>query len=130
VLAGDVGFASGQSNMEMEVKGAANAPAEIAAANYPRIRLFRALNKVSPYPLEDIAAFQWGDSTWTQVSPDTIASSLPPPTSWAADSPERGRPAVRTDRVQLGRTPAEAWTSLHGLGADVSLMPVFAEWAR
>src|SRR5271157_323570 len=72
VLAGDVWVASGQSNMEMEVKGVANAPAEIAAANYPRIRLFKALNKVSIYPLEDIAAFKWGDSTWAPVSPDTI----------------------------------------------------------
>jgi sialate O-acetylesterase len=73
VLAGDVWVASGQSNMEMEVKGVTNAQAEIAAANYPRMRLFKALTKVSQYPLEDIAAYQWGDSTWAPVSPDTVA---------------------------------------------------------
>ena len=29
-----------------------------------------------------------------------------------------------------GGTPAEAWTSMHGLGSDASLMPVFSEWAK
>ena len=43
ILMGDVWVCSGQSNMEMPVKGwsqVVNADQEIAAANYPRIRLF------------------------------------------------------------------------------------------
>ena len=29
-----------------------------------------------------------------------------------------------------GGTPVAAWTSMGALGADASLMPVFAEWAE
>lgn len=39
VLAGDVWLASGQSNMEMPVRNAANAAQEMESANYPGIRL-------------------------------------------------------------------------------------------
>jgi sialate O-acetylesterase len=55
--------------MEMRVQSTANAQAEIAAANYPRMRLFQALHKVSDYPLEDIAAH-----TWASCSPETAAN--------------------------------------------------------
>src|SRR5580704_13983334 len=68
VLVGDVWVASGQSNMEMRVESTANAPAEIAGANLPRIRLFQALHKVSDYPLDDIAA-----RTWAPCSPEAAA---------------------------------------------------------
>jgi len=44
LLAGDVWVCSGQSNMEMTLKGI-NAQAEIAEAKYPQIRLFTALAK-------------------------------------------------------------------------------------
>lgn len=40
VLAGDVWLCSGQSNMQMPVKGALNAKEELAAASHPRIRSF------------------------------------------------------------------------------------------
>ncbi len=39
ILSGEVWLCSGQSNMGMTVNGVTNAPAEIAAANYPQIRL-------------------------------------------------------------------------------------------
>jgi sialate O-acetylesterase len=38
VLVGDVWVASGQSNMEFKLRHGDNAPAEIAAAKYPKIR--------------------------------------------------------------------------------------------
>ena len=40
ILVGEVWVCSGQSNMEMGVKESADAAEEIAAANYPEIRLF------------------------------------------------------------------------------------------
>ena len=50
VLVGDVWIAAGQSNMEWPVSWAAKPEAEMAAAQYPRIRLVRAMHKVSGYP--------------------------------------------------------------------------------
>ncbi len=130
VLAGDVWVASGQSNMEMAVDGVVNAKDEIAAANYPRIRLFKALNKVSMYPLEDIAAQQWSDSTWTAVSPDTIPKFSAVAYFFGRHIQQKEDVPVGLIESNWGGTPAEAWTSLIGLGADASLMPVFASWGQ
>ena len=125
VLVGDVWVASGQSNMEMRVQSTANAQAEIADANYPRMRLFQALHKVSDYPLEDIAAH-----TWASCSPETAAN-------FSAIAYYFGRHIQQKLDVPLGLiesdwggTPAEAWTSLRALSADAALMPVFNEWSR
>src|SRR4051794_15963334 len=57
VMIGDVWFASGQSNMEMPLKGfpgnasIRNSEAEIQGANQPNIRLLRIQKKASHYPL-------------------------------------------------------------------------------
>ena len=73
ILVGDVWFASGQSNMEIQLKGWANAPInrsaeEIAAANQPNIRLLLMKQKTSEYPLRD------NDSAWTACTPATAAN--------------------------------------------------------
>src|SRR5262249_40307888 len=54
VLVGDVWVASGQSNMEWPLDHAQNAQAEVAAANYPRIRLLQVKKKTAYYPLEEV----------------------------------------------------------------------------
>jgi sialate O-acetylesterase len=59
ILIGDLWFASGQSNMEIPLKGFPNsavikdADKEIASANYPQIRLLRIRKATSEYPLDD-----------------------------------------------------------------------------
>ena len=58
VLVGDVWVASGQSNMEFPMaegmnRGVNNEKAEIAAANYPEIRLMTIATNSSDYPLPD-----------------------------------------------------------------------------
>lgn len=65
VLVGEVWFCAGQSNMQMSfVKQRPNGPvcgqaeAEIAAANYPQIRLYNTPRTVSFHPVEKINA-QW-----------------------------------------------------------------------
>ena len=47
VLVGEVWLASGQSNMAMAVKACNNAAEEIAAADYPKIRLFSVPRKLA-----------------------------------------------------------------------------------
>ena len=125
VLVGDVWVASGQSNMEMPVEGVKNAKAEIAAANYPKIRLFRALNRVAPYPLEDIAAH-----TWVAATPESVKDFSAAAYFFGRELHKKYGVPVGLIESNWGGTPAEAWTSMTSLGADASLMPVFAEWGK
>jgi len=125
VLVGDVWVASGQSNMEMAMHGVANAKDEIAAANYPQIRLFRALNRVSDHPLEDIAAH-----TWAATTPETVDEFSAAAYFFGRELHRKYGVPVGLIESNWGGTPAEAWTSMTSLGADASLMPVFAEWGK
>ena len=72
VLIGDVWFASGQSNMEMPLKGFAfaavkDSAAEVAQAAQPRMRLLHIPQKVADFPLRNSGA------SWTVCSPETAA---------------------------------------------------------
>src|SRR5512138_1421711 len=66
VLVGDVWVGSGQSNMQWAVRQSDNAETEIAAANYPQIRLFYVPRKTSPAPVDDV------DARWVLCSPATV----------------------------------------------------------
>src|SRR3954447_3473022 len=71
VMVGDVWFASGQSNMEMPLKGfpgnasIKNSEAEIQSATQPRMRLLHIQKNTSSYPLSDY------QDTWTKCTPQT-----------------------------------------------------------
>jgi sialate O-acetylesterase len=69
VLVGDVWLASGQSNMEMRLKQAADAAAEIKAADYPSIRFFMVKTEVAPTPKEDC------EGEWRICAPDKAGRS-------------------------------------------------------
>ena len=68
VLVGDVWLCGGQSNMEFGLPHAADGAREVAAANHPRIRLF----KVAPHPAYAPAAVPHG--TWTICTPETVSA--------------------------------------------------------
>ena len=71
VLFGEVWLASGQSNMEMPLKGwppndpIANSSEEISNANYPNIRMFTVARNLSGAPLDTIRG------QWVASSPET-----------------------------------------------------------
>ena len=69
VLIGDVWVASGQSNMEFQVAGAANGAEAIAAANDSSIREFKVPNSWSDAPQEDLAG-----GSWRLADPDHVGS--------------------------------------------------------
>lgn len=66
ILVGEVWMGSGQSNMQWSVAQSANADAEIAAANYPKIRLFLVPLVPSGKPAKDVNA------AWTVCTPETV----------------------------------------------------------
>jgi sialate O-acetylesterase len=59
VLIGDVWMGTGQSNMVWQLKLMENADAEIAAANYPKIRLFSVKNTGAAYTSQEDLVGQW-----------------------------------------------------------------------
>jgi sialate O-acetylesterase len=130
ILIGDVWVASGQSNMEMPLRGfpgsavVKNAEQEIAGADQPQIRLLRIDHKVSDVPVDDIT------NSWTLCTPQTAAD-------FSAVAYFFGREINHQEHVPIGLidstwggTPIESWISLDALGSDASLMPAFAARAR
>lgn len=66
VLVGEVWVCSGQSNMQWPVQRANDAEKEIAAADYPKIRLFTVQRDTSGQPINDCVG------AWTECSPETV----------------------------------------------------------
>jgi sialate O-acetylesterase len=115
VMVGEVWVCSGQSNMVMSVQESDNAAAEIAAANWPRIRLFTLPFTPSGTKLWDVTG------QWSVCSPSTV-----PAFSAAAYYFGRGlHQALPPGDVPIGlivtavgATRAEDWTSQETLAAD------------
>ncbi|HYM77968.1 MAG TPA: sialate O-acetylesterase [Candidatus Dormibacteraeota bacterium] len=121
VLVGDVWVASGQSNMEFPMKALNNADAEIAAAKFPKIRIFKVKHRPSDFPRSDVEA-----KTWALCTPEDVADSSAIAYYFARDLYQKMNIPFGLIETFWGGTPAESWTSLHTLSADASLMPAFA----
>jgi len=131
VLVGDVWIASGQSNMEFPMakgmnRGVNNEEQEIAAANYPRIRLLDIQPRSADSPQEDEVIRH----AWSVCTPASVASFSAVGYFFARDLQKHENVPLGIIDDTWGGTPAEAWTSLDALGADASLMPVFARRAK
>jgi sialate O-acetylesterase len=124
VLIGDVWVCSGQSNMEFGIGNAINSAQEIAAANYPNIRIYTVNKVTSAAPL-----LYAGDTAWQPVTPDSIAKQG----TWngftavgyffARDLQKDLNVPIGLIQSSWGGTPAEAWTSSDALGKN---LPEFA----
>jgi sialate O-acetylesterase len=71
VIAGDVWFAGGQSNMEMELPNCLNGKAELAAAKNPDIRFYQPLKRAVVD--EDFLRVE-RNCRWKECRPDTAAA--------------------------------------------------------
>ncbi len=125
VLVGDVWVASGQSNMEFTTKQAIHAGEELARADRPQIRLFSVNREVSAYPLADLKA-----GSWTACSPESAKDFSAVAYFFGLQLQEHEHVPIGLIGTYWGGTPAEAWTSMDGLGSDAALMPVFASWGK
>lgn len=120
VAVGDVWVCSGQSNMEMTVAkgpwcgygGALNADQEVAAANYPKIRMFIVPKKPSETPVEDLPG------KWEVCTPENLPH-------WSATAYFFGRQLhqdlgtpIGLLHTSWGGTSAQAWTPSEALQAD------------
>lgn len=109
VASGEVWVCSGQSNMEWPLHSAANGSQEVAAADYPNIRLFTVQKKIADTPQDDCTG------QWSPCSPETAPG-------FSAVGYFFGRHLHRELNVPIGLintswggTVAEAWTSANAL---------------
>ena len=91
---------------------------------HPLMRLFHVQRNVSNYPVDDVTA-----KPWVECSPDTVAEFSAVAYFFGRDLYEKLNIPIGLISSSWGGTPAEAWTSLHSLTADASLMPAFAAWS-
>ncbi len=129
VLVGDVWICSGQSNMEMGIGNVNNAKDEIAAADYPQIRLFTVPKKVAYTPQtnqerrdKDLMG------QWSVCTPQTVGTG-----GWNGFSAVGyffGRQLFLDEKVPIGLihtswggTIAEAWTSADALDTMPDFKP-------
>ncbi len=137
VLVGEVWLGSGQSNMEMQITGKMHgsvdhADEEIAAANYPAIRMFThrepyAIYEV-PVPPREPASDRAGE--WRVCSPQTVADFSAMGYFFARDLHKQLGVPVGIINASVGGTPIEAWTSLEAQQAEPAVKPVLDDWQK
>ena len=123
VLVGDVWVASGQSNMEWPIAWAADAKAETAAARHPRIRLVRAMHKVSEYPVDNLVGQMWRECT-----PESVENFSAVAYHFGRLLHQKLDVPIGLIQTAWGGTPIDGWTSLGAISQDSALMPVFTEF--
>ena len=124
ILVGEVWVGSGQSNMEWPVERAVSAGQEIAAADYPEIRIFTVARKVAEQPVEDV------EGSWQLCSPATIGSFSAVEYFFARHLHKALRVPFGAIESSWGGTPAEAWTPRPRLDTDPALRPLLGEWSN
>ena len=133
VLVGDVWLAAGQSNMQFKVKDpnpggyqpVQRADQEIAAANYPAVRMFTVAQVTAAHP----AAKATG-SGWQVCSPATVAEFSAVAYFFGREIHQRYRVPIGLVVSSWGGTPAEAWMSAASLRAFPEFEPRIAEFSR
>ncbi len=118
VMVGEVWVCSGQSNMEMTVGNSQNAVAEIAASADPAIRMFTVQKQVALQPQVKVAG------AWRQADPANTGRFSAVGYFFARELRKKTGKTVGMIHTSWGGTPAEAWTSLAGLGSRPELAPL------
>ena len=124
VMVGEVWVCSGQSNMQWTVGNSNNAQAEIAAANYPNIRLFTVKRRPSSTPESDT------EGSWVTCTPETVPGFTAVGYFFGRDLHKELGVPIGLINTSWGGTRCEAWTSTPGLSRDPELQPIFDSWAK
>jgi len=117
VLVGEVWICSGQSNMDMVVRGAKDAQADVDAADLPQIRMFAVGKAPKPEPQERCAG------SWVVCTPQTVGGFSAVGFFFARTVHGELEVPVGMIHTSWSGTPAEPWTSMEFL----KKMPVYTE---
>jgi len=124
VLIGEVWVCSGQSNMEFALNGAHNSTTEIPKANDPQIRIFFVNKKDAHLPVADVVG------KWALCTPQSAAPFSAIGYFFAKELRAKYNQPVGLIGTYWGGTPAEAWTSVDGLGKDPALAHYVTQWKQ
>jgi sialate O-acetylesterase len=126
ILLGEVWLCSGQSNMEMGIGACLDPEEEIAAADYPQIRLLNIPKKFTTFPQDSVEA------KWIVCSPETIGKG-----GWGGFSAAAyyfGRQLhtsldlpVGLIQSAWGGTRIEPWTPPEGFAAVPAVAEVYEQ---
>jgi sialate O-acetylesterase len=127
VLVGEVWLGSGQSNMVFNVSqknhrpyGLLDEDKEIAAANYPQVRMFTVADTKSLTPQIDAKGI------WKVCSPETVPDFSAVGYLFARDLNQALKVPVGIVLSAYGASTAEAWIPREALAADPLLEPILA----
>ncbi|MEO7211800.1 sialate O-acetylesterase [Mucilaginibacter sp.] len=115
VLIGEVWLASGQSNMDIPLKGwppgdtIFNSKQEINNAKYPDIRFFKVPFGIAVSPSDSIGG------KWLGTSPQTAGDFSATAYFYARKLQHKLKVPIGIIQSSIGGTPAEAWTSKESL---------------
>jgi len=103
VMVGEVWFCGGQSNMDFKVKDALDAEKDIAAADFPNLRLCFGRAGLAKEPLREPRG------KWAVCTPDTVKDFSAVACFFGRDIHQNLNVPVGLIWVSSGWTPSEAW---------------------
>ncbi|MFN0196806.1 MAG: sialate O-acetylesterase [Planctomycetaceae bacterium] len=124
VLVGEVWVCSGQSNMEWSVKITQDGEQEIAAAEYPQIRLFHIPKVPSGTPQNNVNA------AWAECHPQTIPAFSAVAYNFGRHLHQELNVPIGLINTSWGGTRIEPWTTVDGFKSVPALSSIVDEIAQ
>ncbi len=124
VLVGEVWLCSGQSNMAMTVKGVADAEKEMAAADFPLIRMFFVQSFTATTPQEQCKG------VWQGCSPRTVSNFSAAAYFFGRELHQTLKVPVGLINSSVGGTAIESWTSMEAMQKEAQLQPLLKRWQK
>jgi len=122
ILVGEVWICSGQSNMQWTVSQSANAEQEIAAANFPQIRMFSVERMTALEPAADVKG------SWKQANPANTGSFSAVAYFFGRHLHQVLKVPVGLINTSWGGTRVEAWTSRESLKERPCAAQMLSDW--
>ncbi len=122
VLVGDVWVASGQSNMEFQMRRSANAKDDLPKAANSQVRLMIVQKTAADYEQEDVPE----DAQWAASTPETAKEFSAVAWYFAREIQTKESVPIGVVDATWGGTLGESWTRLAAIGEDAALSPIIA----
>lgn len=119
ILIGEVWICSGQSNMEFKLSDANNAQAEIAASNYPEIRLFTVKRRMAQTPQENLE-----EGEWWECSPVSSPRFSAVGYFFGRELYQKLKVPIGLIHTSWGGTVAETWTGAETIEKNPDFAPL------